>query len=403
MKTKISKFGEDFLKLALRIDKHNKGYVDFYIGPEYIYQIVANEPIISPKTLLYNCKTLIKQLGTQGFETNRENYLVKTITAMKTWVEILLGFEMPFKDLILGLHDTLLQPINDSVIYKMKEEFDSANDGPGTLETRMKDLRMRRTITEKNVLPLFKNALRIVKDKTYELFIDLLPEEERINIDLVEHKESEVKWSYSEKYIGNFCSIIAINPKYNMYWTSFLASSAHEGYPGHHTEFVLKDFFLYNRSSQFEHSILLLNSPKLIISEGLAEIAINVLFDYREQAEIGLSEFCLNKIKEDSLEKIIKQTSVRRKVGFILYNLGYYALVKKWSQTKLFRYANAFEIYSKEDIKNQLQLLNDPVLSTTSFSYYLGSKLIMDKYGEFPSVKNFEKLLINPILPSDLI
>lgn len=96
MKTKISKFGEDFLKLALRIDKHNKGYVDFYIGPEYIYQIVANEPIISPKILLYNCKTLIEQLGTQGFETNRENYLVKTITAMKTWVEILLGFEMPF-------------------------------------------------------------------------------------------------------------------------------------------------------------------------------------------------------------------------------------------------------------------------------------------------------------------
>ncbi|MHA1320049.1 MAG: hypothetical protein ACTSQ1_09575 [Promethearchaeota archaeon] len=30
---KLSGFGRGFLLLALRIDKHNKGYVDFYFGP----------------------------------------------------------------------------------------------------------------------------------------------------------------------------------------------------------------------------------------------------------------------------------------------------------------------------------------------------------------------------------
>ncbi|GAH43066.1 unnamed protein product, partial [marine sediment metagenome] len=30
---KLSEFGIKFLRLALRIDKHIKGYVDFYIGP----------------------------------------------------------------------------------------------------------------------------------------------------------------------------------------------------------------------------------------------------------------------------------------------------------------------------------------------------------------------------------
>ena len=49
---KLSKFGEDFLLLALRIDKHIKGYVDFYFGPEKLRQIVDNESITSPNKLL---------------------------------------------------------------------------------------------------------------------------------------------------------------------------------------------------------------------------------------------------------------------------------------------------------------------------------------------------------------
>ena len=36
---KLSEFGAEFLRLALRIDKHIKGYVDFYIGPKYHKQV----------------------------------------------------------------------------------------------------------------------------------------------------------------------------------------------------------------------------------------------------------------------------------------------------------------------------------------------------------------------------
>jgi len=72
-----------------------------------------------------------------------------------------------------------------------------------------------------------------------------------------------------------------------------------------------------------------------------------------------------------------------------MFNLGYYAHVEKWSEDKLFRYADTFEIYSEKDIKNRIKILDDPVLSTTPFSYYTGSKLIMDRYGEFPPVKKF--------------
>ena len=236
------------------------------------------------------------------------------------------------------------------------------------------------------------------------MFIDLLPENENVNLELVKNNHSnEAKWAYYNWYLGNFRSRIEVNPKYNMYWTAFLSAAAHEGYPGHHTEFVAKEQRLYRELDQFEHSILLLNSPKLIISEGIANTAVNMLFDYREQAEISLQEFCPDLSKEDSPDVIMIQNRVKGKVHLFLYNLAYYALIDGWSEERLIQYATSFEIFSHENIKNQLKLIFNPIHSTTVFSYNLGTNLIVNKYGDFLKVKDFQNLLVSAIFPSDLV
>ena len=94
----FTKFGEDFLLLALRIDKHIKGYVDFYIGPKKIKDCVNNEVITSPNKLLDDCKTLQKNLLVQGYDKDRERYLEKNLVAMSTSIETLNGVEIPFKE-----------------------------------------------------------------------------------------------------------------------------------------------------------------------------------------------------------------------------------------------------------------------------------------------------------------
>ena len=157
---------------------------------------------------------------------------------------------------------------------------------------------------------------------------------------------------------------------------------------------------LYQELNQFEHSILLLRSPKLVICEGIADIAVNILFSYREQAEISL-QFCVNDTKEDNIENLTQQNMVKAKLSLLWYNLAYHALFDKWSEEKLFKYANKFEILSQKNLKNTLKLIFDPIYSTNLLTYNLGRKLIINKYGEFPSVKNFQNLLIKPFLPSD--
>ena len=401
---KLSEFGKEFLLLALRIGKHKIGYIDFYIGPKKLHEIVDRESVVSPKKLLTDCKILQKKLYIQRYDKDRERYIEKTILAMRTSIEILNGIDISIQDQFIKFYDVALEPIDESELHKLKEKVENAYGGSGSLEEQMNDLRLRRTIPKAEVCVLFKKALKIVELRTKEIFIDILPKKEKIFINLIKDDNSdEIKWAYYNWYLGNFHSRINVNPNFNMYWTAFLVAAAHEGYPGHHTEFSVKEWRLYHELNQFEHSILLLNSPKLIISEGIAEIASNMLFSYRDQAEIGLQEFCPDTSKEDSLDVLALQNEIKGKILLFWYNVAYHALIDKWNEKSLIQYATDFEIFSQKNIKNQLRKISNSVHSSTIFSYILGGNLIKDKYGVYPTVRNFKNLLIKPVLPSDLV
>jgi len=402
--TKISKIGEDFLLLALRIDKHIKGYIDFYFSPEKLQQIVRHESLIAPNTLLNDSNNLIKQLGAQGYNKERERYIEKLLIAMKTSIEILNGSEISIKDQFKKLYDVNLHPAKESELDNLKEEYEEAYSGHGSLEERMAKLRITRKVPESKVFKFFKKATDITEKRTKELFIDLLPKNESVIINLVDNNNSseKVKWNCYNWYMGNYISRIEVNPSYQMYWTAFLSFSSHETYPGHHTEFAIKEKRLYRELNQFEHSLLILHSPKLIISEGIANKALSVIFSDQMVAEIGLNEFCSAPLKEVSLEELELQNLVKAKLPVFWYNFAYHALIDKYSENELMRYGKNFEIFSDEDLINEIKRMSIPAFSNNAFMYYLGNN-ILHKYGEVPSSKDFRNLLINPILPSDLI
>jgi hypothetical protein len=400
---KLSNFGEEYLLLALRISKHIKGYVDFYIGPAKIQQRVDNESIFPPKKLLNDCKSLLEKIPTQGFSNNRERFLEKMLIAMLTKIESLIHKSIPIEEQFLRLYDIVLYPINEVELENFKEEVEIAYKGQGSLEERIERLRLKRRVPEEKVFKFFRRALDITENRTKELLINLLPENQQISLELSKEKSEDIiKWTCYEWYLGSYHSRLVVNPKFDMYWTNLLTFCAHEGYPGHHTEFCLKELKLYRELNQFEHSVLLINSPKLIISEGIADLAVNVLFSYRDQVEIGLNEFCPDLFKEDSLEVMMAQYKLKHKVSHFWYNFAYHALIDNYTDEELISYGKYYETFSENTLRNQIKRLNDPVFSVNSFSYNLGMNIIKKKYGEFPSVKDFRTLLINPILPSDL-
>ena len=127
-----------------------------------------------------------------------------------------------------------------------------------------------------------------------------------------------------------------------------------------------------------------------------------MLFSYKEQAELSL-QFCSNPTDEDTVEKLARQNKIKERHSVFLYALAYRALFDGWSEEKLTQLATSFKIFNKIDIKNMLELIFDPIYSTTAFLYNLGANIINEKYGGIPSTKNFLNLLSKPLLPSDLM
>ncbi len=396
----IGPFGRDYLQLGLRIDKHQKGYKDYYYGPKEIKGKVNKESEISPIQLLKDCASLQKSVTDQGFDGKREEYLEKMLNAIEVTIERdVLGKRKgrSIEEDFSIQADMELRPFKESKLDDLKARTDEAYGGSGTLTERMEKMRKNRAIPEEEVKEAFEKGLKLTEQKTRELYPEMLPEESNIKVVV----DSSIPWAAYEWYDGNYYSLVKINPK-KLYWTSFLRASSHEGYPGHHTEFVVAEDKLYRKENRFEHAILLYNTPNMIMCEGIAGIGINTLFSYREQEEIALKEFCVERDKP-SIEELLQQNMVRKDLYFIEFNAVYYKLVEGWEDKEVIQYIKDFEVYTDKSINDMMVRTDDPTYKMVGFAATLGKRLIIEALGEHPSAKNFRSLLENPVLPSNLI
>ncbi|MFX0155653.1 MAG: hypothetical protein ACFE9Q_14115 [Candidatus Hodarchaeota archaeon] len=390
-------FGKEYLLLGLRMDKLIDGFVDAYYGPSELKALVESEKPLSPKNLLTSCKNLQKQLYNQGFTEERVRFLEKTLGAIETSLNINIGEDLHFLDKVERLYDIKPELIEDSIFYKLKEKLDSVYKGSGPFLDRFNAFWKKHELSKKQLEKKFTHTLKLIRDKTYELFQDIMPENEEISIKLVKNKP----WRAYNWYLGQMKSRIEINTDIPFYCMGVLKLITHEAYPGHHTEHVIKEKHLFIDKKRFEHCILLIPTPESVISEGIGNTAADFLFSDEEKGQIILEELCHDPSNND-LEIFISHYPTQGKINKLLNNLAILAYVNGWSDDKLIKYALDFELIMEKEIRQTLKFIRHPLWSTYIFNYSYGETLIKQKFGTRPSPKDFKMLLTHPILPSDL-
>jgi len=385
------------------MDKHQKGYADYYYGLSEIKEKVNQEAKIPPKQLLEDCSSLQKLVYDQGFDAKREIYLKKMLDSMEIYIRTeFLNENVPIEEELRIQCDMDIQPFNEYELNDLKDQFEEVYQGRGTLEERMKDLRLKRELPSKKAYKAFKKGIKIVAKRTKKVFPNMLPKGERIKLNRLRATE-EIYWISYDWYKGNYQSIVDVRTEYGMYWTGVLRVAAHECYPGHHTQFAVAEDKLYNDQNHFERAILLYCNPYMIICEGIANLSLNSLFSAREQEEIALNKFCPNPKRGPSVDLLEKQNCARKKLPIIDFNAAYHYLVDGWDAITVKKYIKSFEIWDPKSLDEKIKFICSPILKMTLFAYQIGKQLIIDKFGEFPSPKDFRYLLENPVLPSDLM
>lgn len=390
----VDEFGRAYLRLTLEIDKHVPGFVDAYFGPAGIKAEVEAAEKKSPAALLDDLAWLQAHLPTD--DPNRRTYLQAYLRAMDCLLRQTAGEEIGFLDEARCLYDIELHLIDESRFTAAHRELDTLLPGTGSIADRLDARRKQYEVDHEKALALIDLARAETRRRTLAL-MDLV-EGESLEVTLV----SDKPWSAYNWYKGNYHSLIEFNTDIPLNALGLLGTFAHEGYPGHHTEGILKDKLLYRDKGYAEEATRLLYSPAAVIAEGIATTALEIIFpndsDDDWNVEVMLPAAGLAAEPVDQMRRISKAARELRYVSgnaAILYHTG------QLNEEQTVDYFRTYSLSTEQRARQGFRFINQ--YRAYPFTYTWGYDLLEQASNGRDKTPLFRRLLTEQILPSQLI
>jgi hypothetical protein len=389
---------KSFVELALSINKHLPGYVDAYFGPKDIREIVDAKGKVQLEELSSTLHQIIDSTHQDVILTEeRREYLSAELKAMQTTLSILKGEEIDIVEETQGLYG--LTPIwtEESVFEEAHQDLEYLLPGSGSLAERMESFREKTIVPKESLNSVVRNIADDFKRRTMEVIA--LPEDENCEFSFVQDKP----WLAYNWYLGKCLSRIDINIDLPWY-AGFLAHAiAHETYPGHHTEHAVKEKEVYREGGFLEHSIILSNAPSAVISEGIAEIALEIIATPEEIAQILQSILEQAGLKEVDGIQIYQISKAKRPLNKVSINRMLLLHGEGGSDEEVINYGIRYGLLNEQQSRKSLEFYKDPLWRSYATLYPLGYELIQDfiSRGE-DKTERFLRLIREPMTTSQL-
>jgi hypothetical protein len=260
----------DYLLIALRLDQHVPGIVDGYFGPADLKAQVDMEQLRPPVLLAEDAARLRGRLAAEVGAPDRRHWLDLQLRALETLALVQSGEPMAYLEQVRRCfaHTPARRPLER--FEGAAARLDLYLPGRGTLHDRLAVENAAWTVPPDRIAPLTEELVRRFRARAAALFA--LPEGEDVRVNLVRDQP----WSGYSWYDGGGRSRVDINLDLPVRLPALLGTAAHETYPGHHLEHATKERTLVEGMGRMEASILLINTPECLISEGLANVGREV-------------------------------------------------------------------------------------------------------------------------------
>ena len=258
----------DYILLGLRLDQHLPGTVDGYFGPAELKATVDMEQLRSPARLADDAAALRSRLDAEVNDPDRRHWLDLQLVALETLARVKAGEEISYLDQVarcLSLHP---ERRPDALFEDAAARLEEALPGEGTLAERLAAEDAAWTVPPDQVSAVVDVLVPRFRDRAAAKFG--LPDGEALRVSLVR----EQPWSGYNWYDGGLRSRVDLNLDLPIRLPNLVGTVAHETYPGHHLEHATKEQVLVEGLGRLEASILLINTPECLISEGLANAGI---------------------------------------------------------------------------------------------------------------------------------
>jgi hypothetical protein len=262
---------EQYLELGLRLGKLVPDFVDSYYGPPEIRDRVDREPNPDPGALSKQARDLALSIEAAHLDKARARWLRAQITGLGTSADLLAGRRLSYREQVEGCHGVRPAFAPEDVFADAHRRLGDVLPGRGSLAARYRRWLSSQAVSGDAILLALRSLADRLREETGRLLA--LPEGEKVEFKLVRGK----RWFGFASYQGALRSEISINVDLPVRSFELIGFVAHEVYPGHHTEHVLKEDQLVRRHGYLEETVRFLGTPQSVLSEGLAQLALQVV------------------------------------------------------------------------------------------------------------------------------
>jgi hypothetical protein len=394
----------NYVQLQFRMDKAirkftESRFVDYYYGPPEWKAAVENEAETPAPDLVGAAMALLDALPAQRFEEHRTTYLSKQVIALETVCRKLNGETFSLEDEVQKCFDIRPTWTPETRFEEAHALFDEVLPGNGSILERLQSFRKRYNLSSEKVgltVDFMRQAMNEARRRVLA-FIDL-PQGEEVELDVV----SDKVFGGENWYLGNYRSRVELNTDLptNMRWLIDLV--CHEGYPGHHTEFVMKERHLYRELGYIEQSISPIICPQSVISEGIATSAFEMVFTHSEAEQWAREHL----YPSAGIEPIDVDREKFSRAGELMAGIdgnARFMMSDGRPDDEVKRYIMKYALLPEEYAQKDLEFLRDPFREGYVFTYFYGKRLMKPWLQGDDKQQVFKRFLTEQICPSDLV
>jgi hypothetical protein len=389
-------FVDRYLELGLRLGRHVDGFVDFYYGPSALRERVDGEQPTDPAALAADAARLLADIADgDGIvaDEQRRRWLESQLAGLLTAAQRLAGDRIPYVDEVERCYGVRLEHAPEERFEAAHRELDDALRGSGDLGARFRAWDESQHVPAESLLAALGGLCDDFRARTERLLA--LPEDEAVELELV----SDEPWAAYNYYLGGLRSRVVFNTDVPTQAAFAGQLVAHELYPGHHTEHTLKEERLVRGRGYGEESIALIATPQSLVSEAIAEVALDVLLG--EAAHEIVAERVRPLGIDYEPERVARIVRAREALESVPTNAALMLHQEGAMYDDVHAYVSRWSLRATPYVDKSLQFVTDPTWRAYVACYSEGRRLGLAFVDGDPA--RFRRLVTEQLVPADLV
>lgn len=394
----------DYLLLALRLDQRIPGLVDGYFGPAELKAQVDMEQLRTPARLRDDAAALSDRLSAEVADPDRRAWLAAQLVALETQAAALAGQPLPYLDHVERCFAFAPPRRADTEFTTAAAAIDALLPGDAPVTERLEAWDAQFEVPIDRLAAVAAWLVERFRARASSLFG--LPTGEELRVSLV----SGQPWSAYNWFDGGRRSRVDINTDLPIRAASLVHTVAHETFPGHHLEHAWKEADLVDGAGRLEASILLINTPECLISEGLADLGrrfavpldeeVGLLVELYERAKLAIAAD--PRAAREAAERTVQLSVHREALSAIRGNAAILRHADGRSHDDVLAYLRDVGRFAPDVASKRMEFIEHPLWRTYVFVYAEGEALLARWLALVPleaQVARFGRLLHEQLTP----